>query len=642
MQTLRTDIQVLRAIAVLSVLVFHFDLPGLHKGFLGVDIFFVISGYLMSKVIIEEMDQGHFSPKAFYLRRARRLLPAAWTMLALVTFVAPFTLTAGAMESYVQQLLGALGFCANMVLWGQSGYFDEQATLKPLLHTWSLAVEEQYYFVLPLLLAWVARRWRVAVLGALCVGSWLVCQALITRDPSGAFYLLPARAWELLLGSLCALPPVGRRMRVLMPDWGWLWLAIMGWCLAKGLDAVHPRWDAVLVCVSTAALLLKPAALLQSRKMWMRPLHWTGNVSYSLYLIHWPLIALAKNVWLEGVPKLVLAGLLLLSLALADLSYRFIEQRWRHAATPEALMRGLAWLAAPLLASLVWTTWQWQAHERVDQMASKDAVYGFARACDMDASDVFKPIAACVRGPGRPRTLVWGDSYAMHLIPALLASPPKGGLIQATRSACGPSLDMARQVPHDPPDRGQRCIAFNQSVMRYLRSHPEVDRVVLSGRWQYYFDDPVVDAQGYGIRPDEAAIAHSFKQLVDQLRAMRKRVILISPPALLGPDADLGQCGERAAQSLVTVTSTLRADCSFERRRYEARQARVLRVLDAVASSANLEVVRLDAFNCDATHCATQINHIPLYRDFGHYSLEGARLLGGRLELGKRVDAKAR
>ena len=171
MPILRTDIQVLRAVAVLSVLVFHFDLPGLHKGFLGVDIFFVISGYLMSKVIVEEMDAGRFSAAAFYLRRARRLLPAALAMFGVVTLLAPFALTAHALQDYAWQLLGALGFSANLVLWSQSGYFDAQASLKPLLHTWSLAVEEQYYFVLPVLLRWLGARWRLIGLLILLAAS---------------------------------------------------------------------------------------------------------------------------------------------------------------------------------------------------------------------------------------------------------------------------------------------------------------------------------------------------------------------------------------------------------------------------------------------------------------------------------------
>ena len=647
MRILRTDIQILRAIAVLSVLVFHFDLPGLQKGFLGVDIFFVISGYLMSRVIIEDMDAGRFSSASFYFRRARRLLPAAVVMFAVVTAVVPFALTMGALQDYVQQLLGALAFSANMVLWAQSGYFDGQATLKPLLHTWSLALEEQYYFVLPLVLAVIGRRWRAAGLVSLLLASLLACQWWLVRDPSGAFYLLPTRAWELLLGSVCALPGLSARMKPQHEspapkgfDSAWLCLPIMAWCLLRGVDNTHPRTDALLVCLSTAGLILQPSSLLQSTRAWMRPLQWIGDISYSLYLVHWPLIALAKNIWLQKVPGPVLWGLLALAFVLAQLSYRYVEQRYRHLPTPGALFRQMTWLLIPLLMAMAALALHMHKHDQVGGAAQRhQPVYGFDARCDKEGD--FEPLRACMNAP-RPHTMVWGDSYAMHLIPALQASPPQGGVIQATRSACGPSLDMARQSPKDPPDRGQRCIQFNHSVLAYLRQHPEIDVVALSGRWQYYVDDPVVDAQGHPIHPDVHEIAASFTRVVKQLKAMHKRVVLVSPPALLGPDVDLGLCGQRAAQGLLTVMSALQTDCTFERSQLDTRQATVQAMLSEAQQRADIDMIKLDAFNCDEQRCLTVMGRVPLYRDFGHFSLEGARLLGQRLQLGATLRANAR
>jgi len=642
MRMLRTDIQILRAIAVLSVLVFHFDLPGLQKGFLGVDIFFVISGYLMSRVIIDEMDAGRFKPGSFYFRRARRLLPAAMAMFTLVTIVVPFALTMSALHDYVQQLLGALAFGANLVLWAQSGYFDGQATLKPLLHTWSLALEEQYYFVLPLALALMGRRWRAVGLVSLLLSSLLACQWWLGRDPSGAFYLLPTRAWELLLGSVCALPGLSTHLHLRKNsnwDSGWIWLPLMVWCLLRGWDDVHPRSDALLVCLSTAGLILQPSAMLQSTRLWMRPLQWIGDVSYSLYLVHWPLIALAKNIWLQKVPDAVLWTLLGLSFMLAQLSHQHVEQRYRNVPTPQALLKKMVWLLIPLLAAMVVLALHMHSNSQAGGITQRQPVYGFDARCDQESD--FVPLSACTNTP-KPHAMVWGDSYAMHLIPALQAVPPEGGLIQATRSACGPSLDMARQSPKDPPDRGQRCIQFNHSVLNYLSRHPEINVVVLSGRWQYYFDDPVVNAHGHFIHPDQHEIAASFSRVVRQLRAMHKKVVLVTPPALLGPDVDLGLCGQRAAQGLLTVMTTLQTDCTFTRRQFETRQARTLSVLAESTSMADIDMIALDQFNCDAKQCVAVMNHVPLYRDFGHFSLEGARLLGLRLQLGRQVTARAR
>lgn len=626
MRTMRTDIQVLRAIAVLSVLIFHFELPGLHKGFLGVDIFFVISGYLMSRVIIDEMDQGRFSPAVFYFRRARRLLPAALAMFIGVTALAPWALTVSALHDYVAQLLGALGFMANIVLWQQSGYFDGQATLKPLLHTWSLALEEQYYFVLPLVLAWIGPRWRGAGLLALLLASLAACQWWLTADPAGAFYLLPTRAWELLIGSLCALPSARRlglvRLRV---DSGWWCLPVMGLSLVWGLDDTHPRWDALLVCLSTAGLILMPSRLLQSQRGWMRPWHWVGDQSYSLYLVHWPLMALAKNIWLQGVPHSVSLLLLLLSFGLAYLSYTFIEQPFRQVATPGQLVRRLAWmlLALAVAGGLLWQ--QLEAARAQNWAQRRLPNYGFAATCDAEFAFDAKP--ACANAP-QPRTMVWGDSFAMHLIPAVTASGLPGGVMQATRSSCAPLLNHARQMPSDPPQRGVQCLAFNRSVLAYLRAHRHVERVVLSARWQYLFDDPVVDAKGHLVHPASADLARDLIDTIEALRAMGKRVFIVSPPASLGPGLDLGLCAERRVQGLLTIMDGVDADCTFAQAAQPRQQAQVTALLHEVGARADVRVIWLDGFNCQAGRCAALLGQTPIYRDFGHLSREGATLLG--------------
>lgn len=651
MRNLRMDIQVLRAIAVLSVLVFHFDLPGLNKGFLGVDIFFVISGYLMSRVIVEEMDEGRFSPGSFYFRRARRLLPAALVMFTWVTLMAPWALTISALHDYALQLAGALGFVANMVLWQQSGYFDGQATLKPLLHTWSLALEEQYYFVLPMvlgLLAWAPRRWRAPVMLVLTVASFAFAQWFVSQDPSGTFYLLPTRAWELLVGSLCALPgwttirQAQRRM-----DMGWLWLPLMAFALIWGMDEMHPRGDALLVVLSTAGLVLMPSAMLQSQRMWMRPLHWIGDQSYSLYLVHWPLIAMAKNIWLQGGPAWMSWALLPLSFALAQLSYRYVEQPFRRVATPGAMGRKLCWI---LLALALAAGWMWhllQARSGVDWKQVRQANYGLSAHCDFDGA--IEPLPAC-RTQARVRTLVWGDSYAMHIVPALIppvstpASAPSAtsGLMQATRSACAPLLDYARQVSKDPADRGLQCLAFNRSVLAYLKAHPQIDYVVLSARWRYFFDDPVVDAHGHVVKPSRAELAASLVNTIHMLRQLGRKVIVVSPPAAVGPQLDLGLCAERHLQGLLTFVHDADQSCSFAQAEHERYQRDVLALLDEASQRAHVSVVRLDHMTCQAGRCASVIDGIPLYRDAGHLSRAGASYLGQTMNLGHIVERDAR
>jgi peptidoglycan/LPS O-acetylase OafA/YrhL len=645
MRTLRTDIQVLRAIAVLSVLVFHFDLPGLGKGYLGVDIFFVISGYLMSGLILKEMDEGRFSAAHFYLRRARRLLPAALAMLVAVTAIAPLVLTPSLLKDYALQLAGAVSFSANIVLWQQSGYFDGTATLKPLLHTWSLALEEQYYVVLPLLLMVTRPRWRLPMLLGLTLASCALCLWMLRTDPSGAFYLLPTRAWELLIGSVCALPGLPERIEALkraiaLPvsmrwDAGWLCLPVMGWCLARGVDALHPRADALLVCLATAGLLVLPSRALQSNRPWMRLLRWIGDQSYSLYLVHWPMIALAKSVWLEGVPLGVSIGLLLVSVVIAQASYTQIEQRFRHIEAPRPLARRLLWLLIPLAVA---TGWLWHRlypdHATVDWAHALRANYGFSPNCDQETD--FKARPACTNAR-RPRTMIWGDSYAMHLVPAFLASAPPGGIIQATRSACAPVLNMARQVPSDPDDRAASCLGFNQSVLDYLAHAPHIEYVVLSARWPYFFEDPIVGAQGQPVHPTPEALAQALQETVDALQRRHKKVVLVAPPPSLGPKVNLGLCAERRALGLPVIMTSAHNDCSFARELYRQRQQDTVNMLTALTRRIDVKVIWLDDATCDGGRCAAMAGSVAIYRDAGHLSIDGAHLLGERLDFKHRL-----
>lgn len=644
MRGLRTDIQVLRAIAVLSVLAFHFDVPGWHKGFLGVDIFFVISGYLMSGVILREQDEGRFRMGHFYLRRARRLLPAAFATLLCTTLAAPFILTPSMLADYSLQLLGATTFSANIMLWWQSGYFDGEAISKPLLHTWSLALEEQFYFLLPLVLCLCKARWRLWAIVALLIASATACWMQVGADPSGTFYLLHTRAWELLIGAVCAWP--ARRGRTWQPtfDTAWISLPLIGLAMVHGFDPVHPRGEAWVVCLSTAALILAPSRLLQSDAPWMPPLRWIGDRSYSLYLVHWPLIALARSVWIEGTPPLVQAGLVLASFVLAHGAYVWIEQPLRGMTSARALGLRLLWFILPLAAAsgMMWIKLHpptQHTSPAIDWRTALQPNYGFARRCDQERD--FKPHPEC-QSSAHPRTLVWGDSYAMHLVPALLASAPPGGIVQATRSSCAPLLDMARRMPNEPSHRSTRCLSFNASVLNHLRQAPHIEYVVISARWQYLFTDPVFDARGRLASPSAETVAGSLGRTLQRLHAMGKKVILVSPPASAGPQVNLGLCAERRALGLWTVSPSTDAQCGFPQALHVARHTEVLSMLTQAAGAQGAPLIRIDDATCPQGHCQALIDNMPLYRDAGHLSRDGSRRLGLHMDLASIIEDRAR
>ena len=365
----RPDIDGLRTVAVVPVLLFHAGL-GLSGGFTGVDVFFVISGYLITTLLLGEMDERRFSLLGFYERRARRILPALFTVLIATTVAALLLMTPTDLVSYAKSAASTAGFLANIWFYTQEGYFTEAAELKPLLHTWSLGVEEQYYLLFPPLL------WLVLLLGRnrppaiLLALAGLASFALSVQGaidaPKAAFYLPHYRVWELLLGSGLALATAR----------GWLarparhaWLAaaaglaglamIAAAALLYGPETRFPGAAALLPCLGAALVIWSgtsprtPAA----RLLALPPLVWIGKLSYSLYLWHWPIIAFA--VYRKGEDLAASEGLacLALALVLSALSWRLVEQPFRNRArlSRRAIFASAATATALTLAVAAYT-----------------------------------------------------------------------------------------------------------------------------------------------------------------------------------------------------------------------------------------------------------------------------------------------
>lgn len=493
----RREVDGLRAVAVLPVILFHAGMPFVSGGFVGVDVFFVISGYLITTILAQENASGRFSLRAFYERRARRILPALFVVLLACLPFAWMWLLPADMQSFAQSLIGVSLFASNIVFWRTSGYFDSDSELAPLLHTWSLAVEEQYYVFFPLLLmlAWkLGRRWLVALLGMAAVLSLLAAQWGALHRPAATFYLLPTRGWELLIGAMVALFLTRASSKGPHAHEGGALLGLlMVLCSVLAFDKHLPFPSAyALVPTVGAALIILFAtpATWVGRLLGSKPFVGIGLISYSAYLWHQPLFAFAryKSAQEAPAPGLML-GLAALAIGLAWLTWRFIETPTRNR---HLFSRRQVWaLSLSGTASFISLSVLALAQQGFDNRLSAEqrqvAAYSHydiapysEHGCFLEPEFSHTAFAAgCAQATPAAdglRHLVWGDSYAATLTIGLRQT--LGPLMQYTASACPPYLDV--DVPNRP-----HCRALNRFVLGQIAAlHP--DEVILHAEWHIY------------------------------------------------------------------------------------------------------------------------------------------------------------
>lgn len=503
----RTDIDGLRAIAVLPVVAFHAQIPQVSGGFTGVDVFFVISGYLISSIILSEVEAGRFSLASFYERRIRRIFPALIAMLLVSSALACMFLLPAELEEYANTLVAAMFSASNFYFWSGSGYFDVAAEQQPLLHTWSLAVEEQFYLLFPLLLMAIRRvfpdRLRAAII-ALTVASFVLSVIEVLVAPLRAFYFPHTRAWELLLGTLLAmniLPAVNARWANNLISAGGLALIMLA-VLTFQPSTPFPGAHALIPCLGAAMIIHagRGAETLTSRLLSWKPLVFIGLISYSLYLWHWPLIYFQNNFSLlfSGLPGPASKALLVLgSIVLAAMSWWFIERPFRAGPLRPSkrvllVMSGAATaaicgIAIGLLSSqgLPWrfSTDELQAASYLEYDPSTDFRKGECFATNDVGDDPsfaeLKDDPCLRRVEGQRNFLLFGDSYAADLWFGLSHAMRDVNWLQATGAGCKPLFDaVAIQLRSS-----ERCARLRQRIFaEYLVKNP-VDAVVIGGSW---------------------------------------------------------------------------------------------------------------------------------------------------------------
>lgn len=518
----RPDIDGLRALAVLPVLLYHAHVPGFGGGFVGVDIFFVISGYLITGIIAREIDAGDFSIINFYERRARRILPALFAVIAFVLIGASWLYLPGDFESVPRSALAALGFLANVWLFMEAGYFQAAAETMPLLHTWSLGVEEQFYIIFPVILIAIARiapAWRLRAVMTLAIGSFIWAVAKQADTDSFAFYLLPPRAWELMIGSLLALGivPVIRSRWVNEALCIAALIAIIASVALYSSNTVFPGVAALPPVLGAAVLIHCARGTCAGRLLSMSGPVAIGLISYSLYLWHWPLIVFtqyAQDAPLSGIQSaLIIAA----SLAMSWASWRFIEMPFRN---PVRFDRkrifaisggGIAALSIAATVMIAQGGWTSRFSDQTVRFASGAQDISPARsACITNQIGGVRP--ECTLGADTPPSaVIWGDSHGVELAWVLGQQFSERGtaIAQRTRASCAPATGY--DDVRDP-----KCRLFNDAVLAEISASASIDTVYLTAFWaKDTYSDAGVDSL--------------LDDTITQLQSQGKTVILIGP-----------------------------------------------------------------------------------------------------------------
>lgn len=649
----RRDVDGLRAVAILPVLLFHAGFSGFSGGYVGVDVFFVISGFLITGVLVREVRAGEFSLSRFYVRRARRILPALLTVLTVTLGLGLWVLGPSELRDLAKTTAAAALSASNVVLWRSVGYFDGAAELKPMLMTWSLAVEEQFYLLWPLALyaCHRARRSPGALVAAVAALSFGASWWQVTHAPSAAYYLLPSRAWELLIGAGLAIGARPAASRGALRDAASI--AGLGLVLASivafDADTRFPGAAALLPCGGTALLLWAGEDAFVNRSLLSsRPFVHVGLISYSLYLWHWPLLSLGRILNLGALPVAWAVGAVLGSFACAYATWRFVEKPFRRPGSlgdgPTLWRYGGATIAVAAAAGAVFFARGLPGRVRPDVVradAAREDGNPRQASCADQAGSPHLPSARCVSGArDAARVLaLWGDSHGDALAPgAQTWAEARGrGFVQITQTGC-PPLPGVRVLRGDRVSDG--CTAFNARALAAIEHDPRIDVVVLVARWALYAETTRV---GNELGPevflvDEATDARSrddsrrvfsmaLRRVTSALTSAGKTVVVVGQV----PEAQVNipDCVTRAA---IGIGATPR--CAVSAADVSERLLFTNRVIEEIArSDPRVRAVDPSRVLCAGGTCEVLDAGVPLYRDNNHLTRAGAIFLTTRLDL---------
>lgn len=609
----REDINGLRAWAVVSVLLFHFQIPGFGAGFMGVDLFFVISGYLMTAIVIRGLEKQGFSLIKFYMARIRRIMPALLALLGALLILGWFWLPTAEYQQLGTQSAYSLAFLSNILFWRSTDYFAAAAQDKWLLHTWTLGVEFQFYILYPIFLLVL---WRVkpaintlfwGVVGAFIV-SLLLSIVASGSQPVASFYLLPTRGWEFLAGGLSLLlvrqfPYIQRYAREM------LWAGLGFWLAALAVLNNQYAWPSGWALLPTLSASLVIMAQQENSLLTANSLtSWLGSRSYSLYLWHWPIVVALHFVGVQQEPFWIIVGIGL-SVLLADLSYRLVEIPTRLQLVKLSPLKEMAGfvLFSSILLSVSYAVIKGNFSNRVSQkaeLAANESINFNAEVRENCRYTAYgKGLRECSFGKNIDAILI-GDSHSEMIASALeisLSKTNKGFLFLGPAHGCPTLKDVGA-------GRKSHCKEYYRLVVQRISDiASDVPLIVYTSDWSGLFNTV-------------ASYEEALEVTMCELATISDRVIISRPVPSMEYNVP-----SKVARSLILWGDF--DEVKFPVSNYHEKNRAVWGVQDRVAEKCGVEIVNPLLFLCDKGYCYGSKDGRPLYYDSGHLSEYGNKYL---------------
>ena len=642
----------MRAIAVLAVVLYHAGFHQLEGGYVGVDVFFVLSGFLIINIIRRDLSAGKFSFMDFYARRAKRLFPAAFALIVATVVFGAFFVEPQAYKQLSESAIASLAFGANIYFYFNTGYFDAATDTMPLIHMWSLGIEEQFYLITPVLL-WGAfklggRKALIALLSVIGVLSFALTLYIVHIDAKFAFFQIPTRAWQFAIGGAIAFIPMLKNQGAgnIISLLG-LAAVLYGIFTLSG-DQLYPSYNALWPTLGSAALIYGTTTQknLVKSLLSFSPMVWVGKVSYSTYLWHWPIIVYYRLYILGREFNPVEVVILTVASVFAGwLSWRFIEELYRHTKmkSARAVVAGIVGAAAlALIPIAIIVSNGFPSRIETDTAALTDLDTMWEYEC-VDKHRMPDGGTYCVVGvpwdKAEKKALLWGDSHSEHLAPVLAAEARRQNMaiVVAPRSCPANYREGVIPPEMEPRDNFLRnCTRKQRSAIQWLNENEDADLVIMTGAWTGYTFFPLANgsANSDQVFDQPALIGKAMDTILEELVPYDLDIVIVGD--VPRPHYSMNICFSTSNGWI------LRQDtCPYELKYLDASNVRQLQgpVNSALAeSAARLDNVRyVSGFEglCDARRCDTYVNGKFIYRDGNHIrrnlSEETLDLIGQRI-----------